>query len=84
MAGHGLELKSMTPDQAKDLVMFAKSHGIKRLKLGDFEVEIDHPKVVGEAITTDGISQDYKPTEDEMLLYSTPYFDELVEQRRTP
>ena len=37
----------MTPDQAKDLVMFAKSHGIKRLKLGDFEVEIEHPKVVG-------------------------------------
>lgn len=84
MAGHGLELKSMTPDQAKDLVMFAKSNGIKRLRLGDFEVEIENKKVVGEAIKTDGIGQDYTPTEDEMLLYSTPHFDELMEQRRSP
>jgi hypothetical protein len=73
----------MTIVEAKDLVMFAKAHGIRRLKFGEFEFELNQ-KMVGEAIKGDGIGQEYQPTEDEMLLYSTPYFDELVEQRRAP
>jgi len=74
----------MTFTEAKEIVAFAKANGIKKFKLGELEFELEPQKVVGEATISDGISQEYKPTEDEMLLYSTPFYDELVEQRRTP
>jgi hypothetical protein len=74
----------MTFTEAKEIVAFAKANGIKKFKLGDLEFELEPSKVVGESIIPDGIGQEYKPTEDEMLLYSTPFYDELVEQRKNP
>jgi hypothetical protein len=74
----------MTIEEAKNLILFAKGNGIRKLKFDNLEIELDPiKKMVGESISTDGISQgQYVPTEDEMLLYSTPHFDELIADRK--
>jgi len=79
-----MECLRMTLSEAKELVLFAKANGVKKLKFDIFEFELEPKKVVGEAIQSDLNGQEYQPTEDEMMLYSTPFYDELVEARRTP
>lgn len=68
------------------MVRFARRNGLKRLKCGEIEFEFSQPpqaktraahRTPGEAL-----GNDFKePTEDEMLLWSTPSFDDVRSQR---
>ena len=75
----------MTSKEAEALILFAKANGVRKLKLDNLEIELEPlRKMVGEPNLgiSDGLNQSYTPTEDEMLLYSTPHFDELIADRK--
>lgn len=72
----------MNISELKDLIAICKAEGITKLKFGEIEFELNPTKVVGESIETNQIGQAFTPSEDEMMLYSTPFYDELIEQRR--
>jgi hypothetical protein len=75
----------MTIKEAQELILFAKDNGIRKLRLDNLDFELEPlRKMVGESISglSDGLSQSYTPTEDEMLLYSTPHFEELIADRK--
>lgn len=68
-----------------DLIRIAKEQGLSRLKFYDIEfelkaeptrIEIPQDQLVPKPSLTDGM-----PGDDEMLLYSTPSFDELIADR---
>lgn len=76
----------MTHKELTKLVRFARKQGLKFLKCGEVEFEFSNPSQVrvraqkgtaGEPLKSD----EKMPTDDEMLFRSSPYYDELLNQR---
>lgn len=67
------------------LIELAKRENIKRLRFNNIEFEFDVPKqpIVDDMDLTPKTLADQMPGDDEMLLYSTPHFDELRAERET-
>jgi hypothetical protein len=76
----------MTIKDAKELITYAKLNGIKRIKVAGLEVEFHEEKgvVYPSSALEMGIPADGEamPTEDEMLLWSSPAYDEIKAQRK--
>ena len=86
----------MTPKQLKETLKIASKFGVKHLKMENFEVEfnqnrtktvrksskLDIPEILphlqGNSLED---TEERPPTEDELLMYSSPAYDVIREQR---
>jgi hypothetical protein len=69
----------------QDLIELARKHGLKYLKAGEVEFELSPgsatSKLVDNGTPETETKVEREPTEDEMLNYSSPFYDQIRADR---
>ena len=74
--------RSISSKRLTALINVARKSGLKRLKVGDVEFELGvAPQPVDKKSIEPEPEVERMPTEDEMLNWSTPFYDDIRETR---
>lgn len=78
--------RRMSDNRIFKLIEGARKRGVKRLKIGEIEFELNElqAEVDNRTFTPEtGTQGDKMPTGDELLFYSTPQYDILQEEKKS-